>query len=214
MLRVGLTGGIGAGKSTALDHLAELGFPVADSDALARLVVAPGSPGLAAVALEFGPGVLAADGSVDRAALGRIVFADPAARRRLEALTHPLIRAEAAKLARAARLDAAAAMVFDIPLLVETGQAGDFDLVATISAPEATRLARLAARGLGPDQARARLAAQASDAEREARADVVLDGSGSPADLRRQIDSRLLPAITRLAGAARANQADQADQAV
>ncbi|MDR2372660.1 MAG: dephospho-CoA kinase [Bifidobacteriaceae bacterium] len=199
MLLVALTGGIAAGKSAALAYLAELGFPVVDCDALARLVVAPGTPGLAAVAGEFGPGVLAQDGSLDRGALGRVVFGDPAARARLEAITHPLIRAESARALGRARAAGARAAICDIPLLLETGQEGAFGLVVTVSAPEAIRLERMADRGLSRDQARARLAAQVGDERREAAADVVLDGAGPVAALRRQIDQRLVPAIAAAA---------------
>ncbi|MDR0594801.1 MAG: dephospho-CoA kinase [Bifidobacteriaceae bacterium] len=203
MLRVGLTGGIGAGKSAALSHLAGLGYPVVDADRLARQAVGPGTPGLAAVAGEFGPGVLAADGGLDRAALGRIVFADPSARSRLEAIIHPLVRVESARLAGRARAGGAGAVIFDIPLLVETGQAGDFDLVVVVSAPEAVRLARVMGRGLSLDQARSRLAAQALEADRLAAADLVLDGSGPVDQLRGEIDRRLVPLLGQIERPAR-----------
>jgi dephospho-CoA kinase len=186
---------MGAGKSAASAYLSELGFPVIDSDALAREVVAPDTPGLAAVAAEFGPRVIAADGSLDRATLGRAVFAEPGARHRLEAVLHPLIRAESARRGEAARLAGHAAAIFDIPLLVETGQAQDFDLVVTVSVPESMRLERAQVRGLSAEQARARLDAQASDGEREAVADVILDGSGTVENLRAQIDRSLLRRI-------------------
>ncbi|MDR1633742.1 MAG: dephospho-CoA kinase [Bifidobacteriaceae bacterium] len=203
MLRVALTGGIGAGKSTALRHLAGLGYAVVDSDRLARQVVEPGSPGLSQVMAEFGPGVLTGDGSLDRAALGRIVFADPLARARLEEITHPLIRRESHRIQAVAEASGAVALICDIPLLVETGQAGEFDLVVTIAAPAEVRLARLAARGMSPGQAQARIAAQVTDAERAAVAQVILDGSSTDAELRAQIDRELIPAIHALAEAHR-----------
>ncbi|MDR2566035.1 MAG: dephospho-CoA kinase [Bifidobacteriaceae bacterium] len=195
MLRVALTGGIGAGKSTALRRLAELGYPVVDSDVLARAVVAPGAPGLAAVAQAFGQAILLTDGSLDRAALGRIVFADAQARARLEAITHPLIQSESARIQERARAAGAQAVICDIPLLVETSQAGDFDLVVTVAAPESVRLERLTKRGMTPSHALARIRAQVTEAERAAVADIVLDGSGAESNLREQINSRLLPAL-------------------
>ncbi|MDR2114476.1 MAG: dephospho-CoA kinase [Bifidobacteriaceae bacterium] len=195
MLRVALTGGMAAGKSTVSAHLASLGFPVSDADHWARAVVAPGTAGLARVVAEFGPQVLTLDGSLDRAALARVVFGDPAARLRLEAIVHPLVRAAAEQNAQAAQAAGAKAMVFDIPLLVETGQADSFDLVVTVSAPEELRLQRVMRRGLDRAAAQARLAAQASDAEREAVADLVLDGSGAPEQLRMQVDQRLVPRL-------------------
>ena len=127
VLRIGLTGGIGSGKSTVAALLADHGARVVDADRIAREVVEPGTPGLAAVVAEFGDGVLAADGSLDRAALAGIVFADPAARARLDAVVHPLVRARAAEAVAAAPPDAV--VVQDVPLLVETGLAGSFDLV-------------------------------------------------------------------------------------
>lgn len=185
MLRVGLTGGIGAGKSAVSALLAERGAVVIDADELAREVVAPGSPGLAAVVGEFGPGVLRPDGALDREALGARVFADPAARRRLEEIVHPLVRAETAR--RIAALPPDAIVVHDVPLLVEAGLAGEYDLVLVVEAPRQVRLARLAARGLPPAQARARMDSQAPDARRRAVADVVVDNAGTPEDLRERV---------------------------
>lgn len=188
-LTVGLTGGIAAGKSVVAHRLARLGATVIDHDVLAREVVAPGSPGLAAVVAEFGDGVLDADGSLDRAALAAVVFADPTARERLNALVHPRVRAAAAESAAAAVAVGARVLVHDIPLLVETGQAGHFDVVLVVDAPAETRVRRLVeGRGLTPEQAWARLAAQADDEERRAAADVVLDGSGSVEALEEQVD--------------------------
>jgi dephospho-CoA kinase len=181
--RIGLTGGIAAGKTAVSDLLAQHGAVVVDSDLLAREVVAPGTPGLSAVVDAFGPGVLDADGSaLDRAALGRLVFADPTARRRLEAIVHPLVRQRARDLEAAAL--PGSVVVHVIPLLVETGQADRFDSVVVVDVPVELQLARLVeGRGLSPGEARARMAAQASRAERLAVADHVVDGGGSLGEL-------------------------------
>jgi dephospho-CoA kinase len=148
--------------------------------------VAPGTPGLAAVAEAFGDDVLAADGSLDRPALAAIVFADPEARRRLDAIVHPLVRARATEVAAAA--PPGAVVVNDVPLLVETGQAGSYDLVLVVAADLETRVARLVARGMTEGDARARIAAQATDEQRRAVADVVLDNSGTREQLAAQVD--------------------------
>ena len=132
-MRVGLTGGVASGKSTVARMLSELGAVVVDADLLAREVVEPGTPGLAAVVEAFGPTVLADDGSLDRPALGSVVFADAAARKRLEGILHPLIRARAAAIEAGA--GPGALVVHDIPLLVETGQAGSFDAVLVVDVP-------------------------------------------------------------------------------
>ncbi|SEL43212.1 dephospho-CoA kinase [Blastococcus sp. DSM 46786] len=186
MLRIGLTGGIGSGKSTVSRLLVELGAVLVDADRIAREVLEPGTPGLAAVVAEFGDGVLSADGSLDRAALAAIVFSDEGARRRLDALVHPLVRQRSAALVAAAPDDAV--LVNDVPLLVETGQAGSYDLVVVVAAERETRVARLVGRGLGEADARARIAAQATDEQRRAVADVVLDNSGTPEQLAEQVD--------------------------
>ncbi|MCV2491412.1 dephospho-CoA kinase [Geodermatophilus sp. YIM 151500] len=186
MLRIGLTGGIGSGKSTVARLLVDRGAHLVDADELAREVVAPGTPGLAAVAETFGERVVGADGGLDRPALAAVVFADPGARARLDGIVHPLVRRRAAEVI--ARLPSDAVVVQDIPLLVETGQAGSFDLVLVVEADAATRLARLAARGMSEDDARARIASQATDAQRRAVADVVLDNSGTEDDLAAQVD--------------------------
>jgi dephospho-CoA kinase len=181
-LHVGLTGGIASGKSSVADLLAAHGAVIIDSDRLAREVVEPGTAGLAAVVDRFGAGVLAADGSLDRAALGRIVFADPSARADLEAIVHPLVRARAAGLAASA--PAGAVVVQMIPLLVETGQAGNFDQVVVVDVEPAVQLARLQQRdGFSPAEATARVAAQAPRELRLRAADVVIDNSGSPEQL-------------------------------
>jgi dephospho-CoA kinase len=185
-LRVGLTGGIGAGKSEVARRLAAYGAVVIDADAVAREVVAPGTPGLAEVAAEFGDGVLRPDGSLDRDRLGEIVFADEAARRKLNAITHPLVGARMRELEQAA--GDAAIIVHDIPLLAENHLAGQFDLVVVVDVAPRIQLERLAReRGLTRDQARARMAAQATRAERLAIAAIVVDNSGSLAELDREV---------------------------
>ncbi len=190
MLKVGLTGGIGSGKSTVSARLAELGAVVLDADKAARAVVEPGTPGLAAITADFGPGVLAADGSLDRAKLAAIVFADEAALARLNAITHPLIH----EYIRAAEEEAVRAggdgvvLVHDVALLAEWGRAKEFDLVIVVDVPAETQLERLTGqRGMEADQARARMAAQASRDQRLAVADIVIDNSGSRKDLDRLV---------------------------
>ena len=186
MLRIGLTGGIGSGKSTVSALLAARGAVIIDADRIAREVVEPGTPGLARIVEAFGDGVLAVDGSLDRAALAAVVFADPDARRRLDGIVHPLVRARATELAAAAPPDSV--LVNDVPLLVETGQASSYDLVLVVEADPATRVSRLVQRGLTAEDARARIAAQASDGQRRAVADVVLDNGGTPEQLAAQVD--------------------------
>jgi dephospho-CoA kinase len=185
VLRIGLTGGIGSGKSTVSALLADRGAVVVDADRIAREVVEPGTPGLAAVVEAFGDAVLTADGALDRPALAAVVFADPEARRRLDGIVHPLVRARATELAAAAPQDAV--LVNDVPLLVETGQAGSYDVVLVVEADVQTRVSRLVARGLTEADARARIAAQATDEQRRAVADVVLDNSGTRDELARQV---------------------------
>ncbi len=187
MLRVGLTGGIGAGKSAVSSRLAARGAVVIDSDVLAREVVARGTDGLEEVVAAFGPGVLTADGELDRPALGKIVFGDETARRKLEAIIHPRVRARAAEIEAGAAADAI--VVHDIPLLVETGQADRFDLVLVVDVPLEVQVQRLTAqRGMTDEEAKQRIASQASRDDRLAAADVVVDNSGSLADLDRRLD--------------------------
>ncbi|MFF4155442.1 dephospho-CoA kinase [Streptomyces sp. NPDC001678] len=177
MLKVGLTGGIGAGKSEVSRLLASYGAVVVDSDRIAREVVEPGTPGLAAVVAEFGPGVLTAEGTLDRPALGAVVFADKDRLAALNAIVHPLVRARSAELEAAAGPDAV--VVHDVPLLAENGLAPLYDLVVVIDAGTDTRLERLVRlRGMTPDEARARMAAQATREERLAVADLVIDNDG------------------------------------
>lgn len=195
MLRVGLTGGTGSGKSTVARRLAALGAVVVDADLLAREVVAPGSAGLAAVLAEFGADVRAGDGSLDRAALARLVFASDGRRRALEAITHPLIAARTAELVAAAPADAV--VVHDVPLLVEKTMGAAYHLVVVVDAPVEVRVARLVGRGMPADDARARIHAQATDEQRRAAADVWLDNSRTAVELDAAVDAlwrqRLLP---------------------
>jgi dephospho-CoA kinase len=191
MQRIGLTGGIASGKSVVAARLAELGAAVVDHDALAREVVRPGSAGLDAVVDAFGAGVLTADGALDRAALGALVFADAGLRERLDGILHPQIRRLAAEReAAVAASRTGAVVVHDIPLLVETGQAEAFHLLVVVDAPAEQRVRRLVElRGMSPDDAERRVAAQAADADRLAVADVVLDGTGTVDGLRAQVDA-------------------------
>ncbi|HZO65942.1 MAG: dephospho-CoA kinase [Kribbellaceae bacterium] len=178
MLRVGLTGGIGSGKSEVSRRLRELGAVVIDADVLARDVVAPGTDGLGEVIEQFGIGVLTADGALDRPALGALVFGDDEARKRLEAIIHPRVRARAAEIEAEAAPDAV--VVHDIPLLVETGQADRFDLVVVVDVPPDVQLARLTgARGMTADEAQSRIASQATPQDRLAAADLVIDNGGT-----------------------------------
>ncbi|SDB80105.1 dephospho-CoA kinase [Raineyella antarctica] len=187
MLRIGLTGGIGSGKSTVAALLAARGAVVLDADRIARAVVEPGTPGLAAIRERFGDRVVGADGALDRAALGAIVFADPAERRALEAITHPLIRERTAALVDAAAPEAV--VIHDIPLLVEIGAAPTYHLVVVVDVDAEERVRRLvASRGMAQSDARARIGHQASRAERLAVADVVLDNNGTASDLEAQVD--------------------------
>ncbi|MCS5488243.1 dephospho-CoA kinase [Curtobacterium flaccumfaciens pv. beticola] len=180
---IGLTGGIAAGKSTVSRRWAEHGAVVVDADRLARDAVAPGSPGLAQVAERFGPGVIAADGSLDRPALGAVVFADPVARRDLEAITHPEVWRLAQQAFDAAEAaDPDAVVVYDVPLLAEARGSRPlrFDAVVVVDAPAEQRIERLVAhRGMSREEAERRVASQASDAERLALADHVVDATGT-----------------------------------
>lgn len=177
MLTVGLTGGIGAGKSEVARLLASYGAVLVDSDVLAREVVRPGTEGLAAVVAEFGPGVLAADGGLDRPKLGAIVFADEERRRALNAIVHPLVGRRAAELRQAAGPDAI--VVHDVPLLTENGLASAYDLVIVVDAAPETQLDRLVRlRGMTEAEARSRMAAQATREQRLAIADLVVGNDG------------------------------------
>ena len=190
MLTVGLTGGIGSGKSTVSGLLASYGAVVVDADLLAREVVALGTPGLAGVVEAFGPGVLLPGGVLDRPALGAIVFGDPAQLARLNAIVHPLIAQLTAERFDGARAAGAAVLVHDVALLIENGLAGSYDEVVVVVAGPAVQLDRLVRlRGLTVADARARLAAQASDAQRLSVATRVLHNDGSPAALEAQVQA-------------------------
>ena len=195
MITVAVTGGIGSGKSTVSAALRARGAVVVDSDLLAREVVAPGTPGLAAIAETFGAGMITADGALDRAALASVVFADPSARAALEGITHPLVRAAFVSAQRAAAVDAV--VVNDIPLLTTMSAAAGFHLVIGVQADAELRVQRLVGRGLTADDARARMASQLTDEQRTPLCDVVLVNHGGPDDLVAQVDllwaERLLP---------------------
>jgi dephospho-CoA kinase len=187
MRYVGLTGGIGSGKSTAARMLADRGAVVIDADALARDAVAPGTPGSVAVSTHFGPSVVMADGTLDRPAIAAIVFADDRERAALEAIVHPVVaRRIAETLAASAATDDV--VVLDSPLLIETGAHGDFDVLVVVNAPEDVRIARCVARGMDAADVRARIRAQMPLGDKVALADVVLDNAGTIADLGGQVD--------------------------
>jgi dephospho-CoA kinase len=188
VITVGLTGGIGAGKSEVARLLAAHGAVVVDADELAREAVAPGTPGLAAVVAEFGPEVLAADGSLDRAALGELVFSDPRRRAALEKIVHPYVGRRSSQLMAAAPADAV--VVYDVPLLVENRLQDGYDVVVVVEANDDVRLERLAgSRGMTESDARQRFAAQASREQRVGVADVIIDNGGTQARLADQVDA-------------------------
>jgi dephospho-CoA kinase len=190
VLRAGLTGGIGSGKSEVSRRLAGHGAVIIDADVAARAVVAPGTAGLARVAEAFGAGVLGPDGALDRDRLGAIVFRDPASRATLNAIVHPLVGEwmQAADQAAVAAAPGDLIVVHDVPLLAENRRAADFDLVIVVDVPPELQIERLVSqRGMTADQARARLAAQASRQQRLAVADLVIDNSSSLADLDRRV---------------------------
>ncbi|MEP7055913.1 MAG: dephospho-CoA kinase [Actinomycetota bacterium] len=188
MLRVGLTGGIASGKSEVTRRMAERGAVVIDADLLSRQVVAAGTPGHAAVVERFGTSVLLPDGELDRARLADLVFADDAARAALNEIVHPLVRSAAADLERAA--DADAIVVHDVPLLVETGQQNAYDVVIVVAVPPERQRQRLVERrGMSPEAAEARIAAQAPLANKLAVADIVIENDGDLAALDAQVES-------------------------
>jgi dephospho-CoA kinase len=187
-MRVGLTGGVASGKSTVSAMLAELGAVVVDADVLAREVVAPGTDGLAEVVAAFGPGVLTAEGELDRPAMGAIVFAEEGRRRVLEGIIHPRVRARGAEIEAAAA--EGAVVVHDIPLLAETGQASAFDAVIVVDVPVETQIERMVGlRGMSRDDAESRVAAQASREDRLAIATYVVDNTGTLEELRARVDA-------------------------
>lgn len=188
MLLVGLTGGIGSGKSTAARMFRELGAVVFDADVLAREAVAPGTEGHRAVVERFGADVLAPGGELDREALAAVVFADPAARRDLEAIVHPEVRRLFAEGSEAYR-DSDRVVVLSAPLLVETGMHSAFDVLVVMAVPEPVQVERLMRdRGMSEEEIQARMQAQAPLEDKAAVADILLDNEGSPEDLERQVD--------------------------
>ena len=190
MLKVGLTGGIGSGKSSVSRRLKALGAVVIDADRIAREVVEPGTPGLAAVVAVFGQAVIASDGTLDRAALGSQVFPDPVALAQLNAILHPLIANRTAQLMADAERAQVGVLVHDVALLVEGGLRGSYNLVVVVDAPPAVQLDRLVRlRGMTEADARARMSRQASRADRLAAADVVLRNDGIPKELQEQVDA-------------------------
>jgi dephospho-CoA kinase len=200
---IGLTGGIGSGKSTVSEMLRALGAAVISSDALAREVVAPGQPALEEIREAFGPEVVQADGSLDRPALARRVFADPEARRRLEAITHPRVRALTLQRLDSLRSGGSAAAVVDVPLLYEVGmdEAGIFDEIWVVWVPAEVQVARVVARDRCDEaQARARLQAQWPLEEKARRADRVIDNSGDEEATRRQVEAAWTGRPTDAAG--------------
>ena len=212
MLRVGLTGGIGSGKSEVSRRLAARGASIIDADLAARDVVQPGTPGLGQIAAVFGPGVLRPDGSLDREQLGRLVFADPGLRAKLNAIVHPLVHERMRQLEQQAiaapdqRGRPAAIIVHDVPLLAENGLGRGFDTVLVVDAPDDQRVQRLAAtRSMTAAHAQDRMAAQASRPQRLAIADIVIDNSGTLDDLDRRVDE-VWAVLRDLAG--RAGRAD------
>ncbi|MCU0675574.1 MAG: dephospho-CoA kinase [Myxococcota bacterium] len=200
---VGLTGGIACGKSTVAAQLAELGVPIVDADALAREVVAPGTPGLAAIVERFGSDVLLADGALDRKKLGERVFSDPDARRALNAITHPRIAAAGLEKLRALAEHPAPYRVYEAALLVENGMAKAFAALVVVTVDEATQLARLMARdGSTESEARARIASQLPLAKKIEVADHVIDNSGAPEATRAQVRALHDALVARFGGGA------------
>jgi dephospho-CoA kinase len=186
VLRVGLTGGIGAGKSEVSRRLAAQGAIIIDADAIAREAVAPGTPGLEQVSAAFGPGIVRADGTLDRERLGEIVFADPAKLAQLNGIVHPLVGKRMNELEGSAEADAI--VVHDVPLIAENGLAPGYDVVVVVDTPPALQIDRLVKlRRMSEEQAQARMAAQATREQRLAIADFVIDNSGSLGELDRQV---------------------------
>jgi dephospho-CoA kinase len=200
-MRVGLTGGVGSGKSTVAAMLVAHGAVLIDADKIAREVVEPGTPGYDAVVQRFGARVVGPDGALDRAALAAIVFADSEARADLNAIVHPLVGVRTGELMSAA--PAGAIVVYDVPLLVESGLAQGFDCVVVVLADPDLRLERLAGRGMPPEDARARMAAQATDEQRHAVADEIVVNDGTLGQLQADVDAlwgRLESRASALAG--------------
>lgn len=205
MFVVGLTGGIAAGKTIVASRLAEKGAAHVDADRLAREVVEPGTPGLEAIVRRFGDAILQPDGSLDRPALGAVVFSDPAARKDLEAITHPAVQAlSRERMLEATASDPARVVVYDVPLLVEARGSGEFDRVVVVHAPRAMRVRRMVTlRGMAEADAVRRIDAQASDEERLAVADDVIDSSTSLASTVTQTDALFRRLVSLAAAKAR-----------
>lgn len=204
MLLVALTGGIASGKSTVARRLHERGAVIVDADQVARQVVEPGEPALESIVTEFGPRVLAPDGSLDRAALGAIVFSDPEGRQKLNAITHPaVLERSRALFAAAAAADPDAIVVYDIPLLVEAGRVDEFDLRVVVHAATETRVRRMIElRGMTREEALHRINSQATDTDRFAIADVVIDADGSLEHTLEQTDALWENLVSRVRGSA------------
>lgn len=189
MKKIGLTGGIGSGKSTVAKILAEHGFVVADADKIAREIMEPGSPVLDEVAAEFGGDLIASDGSLDRGELARRAFVDKQSTEKLNSITHPAIRAESERRFAAAEAAGEPAVVYDMPLLVELGMHNSMDLTVVVDVDTEERVRRLtASRGLDETDARARIAQQIDSEKRNAAANVIIDNNGSEADLIPQVN--------------------------
>lgn len=197
MKKIGLTGGIGSGKSTVANMLAETGIRIVDADKIAREIMEPGSPVLDQVAEEFGADIMGSDGALDRAELARRAFVSKETTEKLNAITHPAIRAESNRQFAEAEANGEQAAVYDMPLLVELGLDKDMDLTVVVDVEAEERVRRLvSSRGLDEADARARIAQQIDDATRRAAADIVIDNNGDISDLAAQVRSlieQLLP---------------------
>jgi dephospho-CoA kinase len=209
MFMVGLTGGIGSGKSTVAEMLTKRGAVVVDADAIAREVVEPGMPALAALAERFGADILQPDGSLDRPALAAKAFVDEESRKALEAITHPAIGAEF--LRRVSEAPAGAVVVHDVPLLVESVRGYQYGAIIVVEAPREVRLDRLEKRGVPRPDAEARMAAQATDEERRAVATWVIENGGDVDALEKQVDV-IWPQLVSRAAAAAAEEAATAEK--
>ncbi|KQB86452.1 dephospho-CoA kinase [Corynebacterium lowii] len=197
MKKVGLTGGIGSGKSTVAALLEQQGLPVVDADQIARDIVEPGQPALAELAEAFGAEILNPDGSLNRAGLAGIAFATPESTELLNSIMHPRIEEETARRFAQAEAAGASAVIYDMPLLVDKGLHRGMDLTVVVDVPADLRVERLRGRGMEPEDARRRIAAQIDDATRNAAADVLIDNSGSLAALESQVQE-LIERIMRL----------------
>lgn len=202
MQLIGLTGGIASGKSVVAARLAEHGAVVVDADRIAREVVEPGTPALARIAEEFGAGVIASDRSLDRAALGSLIFASPEKRAALNAITHPAVAVRSQELfAAAAAADPDAIVVYDVPLLVDAGRADEFELIVVVNASTETRVRRMIElRGMTRDEAMHRINSQATNTERLAIADVVIDSNGTLEQTLEQADALWEKLAARVGG--------------